>query len=442
MRLLLTHILLFGIHGLVLSQESWTWEQCIEFALANNYDIRIIDINRQQQQYNLKDAKNSFLPGVSGSVSLSESAGNSIDPSTNIITNSDFYKNSYSIGGSITLFQGFSRNNRLKFEKYNLQYSEKEVEAQQNAVAFNVLEMYINVLFYKGMKDIANEQAQISRQALMRNIKMYELGRIPESEVIELEAQLANDSLNAIQVENMYLLNLLELKNTMNYPIFDTLKLEKINISEMLITDLNYSVEDIMQSAKSNLPQIQNLDYTLKAAQYKLAEIKGYALPSLSLGSSWGSTYSSTTRDDNNNITSFPNQIRGKTGTSICLSLSIPLFSRLSNYSSIKKASLSYELAQVQYEKELIENEYIIYNNIRELDAAKKVYQASNKNQEKQELAFITANKKLDKGIIDLIDYNTVKNIYAGAKTEFLRSELELFLKAKTIQFYLTGKIL
>lgn len=442
MRFIIFFIVGFLVSFIVAGQNVYSWEQCVEYALINNFDVKIQEINNRQQQLNVNDAKYRFLPGIGGSISFTQSSGNSIDPNTNAITNQDFFNNNYGIGASISLFQGFSRINRLKFEKYNLMYTEKSVEYQKNTVAFNVLEMFINVLFYKGMKEIAAEQADISKQALIRNKKMFELGRISESEVIELEAQLANDSLNAIQMEMMYTLNLVALKNTMNYPLYDTLLLGEIEIYEMLARETSNSVEEIMESAKRNLPQIQFLEFSLKAAQIRLAEMKGYALPSVSLGSSWGTNYSTTTKDNSGNITTFSNQFKGKSGNSINLTVSIPIFSRLSNYSSIKKAGLNCELAQVQYNKEIAENEYIIYNNIFELDASQKEYDASVKNKEKQQIAFETANKKLEKGLIDLIGYNTVKNLNAQAKTELLRSELELFLRAKTIQFYLTGKIL
>ena len=53
-----------------------------------------------------------------------------------------------------------------------------------------------------------------------------------------------------------------------------------------------------------------------------------------------------------------------------------------------------------------------------------------------QRLAFITAQKKYDRGIINAIELFTAKNLYATAENENLQIKLSLLLNEKTLDFY------
>jgi outer membrane protein len=420
----------------------WSWDRCLAYAFENNPDILITDIYRQKQEISLHSAKYAFFPTAGAGAGYSFNSGNSIDPSTNIITNDENWKNSYGIEASISLFQGFVRVNRVKFEKYNLELASEEVELQKNRVAFEVISFFTVVLFYDGMQEIASEQMAISKRTWEKNNRMFELGLSPQSDVIESEARLAQDSLNAIQMEIQLATQLLSLKRMMNYPLFDTLQLEGIAFEKMLLEATALTEDEIMAAAKSHLPQIAMLQSSLQAARAQVAMARGNVLPNLSLKGSWSSGYYSTNHDNEGNITPFQAQMEGNANVGFGLSLHIPIFNRLSNYQSIKDARLNQKLAEAQYQKGLSNEEYNIYSSILELDAAKKAYLAAQKNNEKQELAFNTAAKQLEKGLIDLIAFSTVKNQYAQARMDYLRSQLQLFIKAKTIQFYITGKII
>lgn len=433
-------IILYAVF-ITLSSQSWTWEQCVEYTLKNNANLKVQEISMQKQSLSLKSAQYSFLPGVSAGGGFSASSGNSIDPSTNIITNAETWGSSYNIGASLGLFEGFARLNRLKFERYNLNYYEGLVERSENDLSFEVINTFSMVLFYEGMNSIVSDQMEISRQTWYKSQRMFELGMVAQSNVIESEAQLATDSLNAIQIEIQLKTQFLALKRLMNYPLFDSLEIDDIPFEDMLISN-NQSQKEVIETAKNNLPQVNMLNNSLMAAKVRLAQVKGYALPSLSMSAGWGSGYYSTKQDTLGNRTPFNDQLEGNSRKNIGLSLSIPIFNRFSNLINIKRAKLDYEAAQIQFEDGIRQEEFNIYSNIMELDAAKKSFQAAMKNRNMQYLAFQTAENQLEKGLIDLIAFNIVKNRYAQAQINFLRSKLELFINAKTIQFYLTGKII
>ena len=441
MRLVSLSVLL-SIFQLSFSQETMNWKQCANYALENNLSLKKQDLIVKSSILNVHSAKSAFLPYISANSSYNKSYGRSIDPETNDIINRDFFSNSYSLSGSIGLFQGFRRINNLQFQKYNALSTKAELEALNNTTVFLVLENYFNTLFYKGMYNIALEQIAVSEKGLYKAQRMFELGRAAQSDVIDYEAQLAQDSLTAVQYEMQWKLALGNLKQSMNYPFEDPITLEETSLSQYFSTPINTDKEMVVSQAKQHLPEVEALEYQLEASKKILAEAYGYASPTLSLGSSWGSGYYETTTDAEGNIIPFNEQIKGNAQKGIGLSLSIPIFSRFNNYNSIQQARVNYDIAKTEYQRLYTEIEYEIQQNLLELESAQKEYRMATINKEKQELAFKTAEKKLEKGLIDLIDYSDVKNQYAQSQSEVLRTGIQLFLKYKTIQFYLTGEIL
>ena len=91
----------------------------------------------------------------------------------------------------------------------------------------------------------------------------------------------------------------------------------------------------------------------------------------------------------------------------------IPIFNRLHNRTNIQKAKIDKDLAENYYEKEYSKIQYGIHENALLLESAIKQYQSAMKSEEKQLTAFKAGEKKLETGLINTIDFYTLKNEYA-----------------------------
>ena len=95
----------------------WSLEQCMQYAIDNAPQIK------QQQLYNANARQNyiasvaNLLPSIGGSVGTNSSFGRSIDPESNSYTNTSTFNNTYSISGSMVVFNGFRLVNSLKISK-------------------------------------------------------------------------------------------------------------------------------------------------------------------------------------------------------------------------------------------------------------------------------------------------------------------------------------
>src|SRR5580658_10073768 len=83
-RLFLVCFLVFLLGGITAkAQEKWSLQKCVEYAAANNLQIKQSILAQQTSEANLLQNKLSVLPNLSGTAQQGFSFGRNIDPYTN-----------------------------------------------------------------------------------------------------------------------------------------------------------------------------------------------------------------------------------------------------------------------------------------------------------------------------------------------------------------------
>jgi len=79
---------------------------------------------------------------------------------------------------------------------------------------------------------------------------------------------------------------------------------------------------------------------------------------------------------------------------------------------------------------------YEIEQNKNDLNAAWKELQQSQKQMDADKLAFEASQKKFNQGLINVVEFNTVKTRLATTETQVLHSKLTLEMKKRILEFY------
>ncbi|MBE0676993.1 MAG: TolC family protein, partial [Bacteroidales bacterium] len=88
----------------IFSQESWTLDDCIAYAIRNNISVKRAEVSIKQEDINLTEQRAARLPSLSLSSSASINYGRSISPEDNIITFDPNFYNRYGFSSSLSLF--------------------------------------------------------------------------------------------------------------------------------------------------------------------------------------------------------------------------------------------------------------------------------------------------------------------------------------------------
>lgn len=432
----LSFLILTGV-GMVTAQKQWTLDECIGYALKNNLNIESQKITTESDRENFTQSKRSRLPYLSAGTNYNISFGKSVDPNTNDVTYNNFASNSYSLNGNISLFDGFIKNNQIAYHRFVYLAGVENEKATKIEIAFQVMNAFHNSLYYKGLLDIVREQKELSEMNLEKIRKQEEVGLSAKTEILEIEARLADEELLVIRTLNQLKASILELKKEMNYPANEELELAEISDSEILGATVFENADSIYSLALEYLPTVKAKNRQLKAVEKSLAIARGSLYPSLSLSGGYYTGFYETRKDDLGNSISFKNQLKNNASQAVGVSLSIPIFNRWNVRSNIKLNKLALEKEKVELENFKNQLYYEIESYCQDLSAMSAEYLQAIKQTESNQLAFDVAQKKKEQGLFNVVEFYTSKNLLSNAQGELLRTRLQYLLKRKTIDFYM-----
>ena len=196
------------------------------------------------------------------------------------------------------------------------------------------------------------------------------------------------------------------------------------------------SIEAIVQYAKTNMPSVLLAEGTMKNARLALKTARWQLLPSLALYGGWSSSYFTYPGRDGYVPTPFVEQIRNNRGEYIQLSLSIPIFDRLSKHSNIARKKNAYDRAQAEYEQTLQTVEAEVRRAIADRDGSADALRQAATRADLQSEAFALNTKRFEQGLISSIEYQTASNNYLNALAEHLNARLQYFIKNSVVNYY------
>jgi outer membrane protein len=418
----------------LVAQNNWNLNRCISYAIEHNVGLKKMEIQEQMASEDLNQAKRNLLPGLNASSRAGINFGRSVDPNTNDIVNTEFFNNSYELGASLTLFDGFSQINQIEYQKFRKKASELNRLNATDDLAFGVMSSYFEVLYYQGMLKITEEQVETSRINLRKMEKQVELGMKSKTDLLELRANFETEELRRIQVENSLKTSKLQLKQRMNLTDAGEMALEEI--ADQFTVSQKPDQQNLFASYTQWSPYYQSFEAQMQASRKALAISRSQLYPSVTAYGGMGTGFYETTKDDAGKTIGFSTQLDNNRNQYLGASVNIPVFSRWAARSDVKKARLQLEQAQNTLEEEKQRLYFEMANNLNELEALEKEYNQYVRQQEADQLAFQASEKKFEQGLVNVVDFYIAKNRLANSGSQVLKARLLWESKKKALEFY------
>ena len=433
----ITFLLLWSVWGTLWSQDRWTLEECVSFALEHNLQLNDFEYNNLSNQETYRQSIRNLLPSISASSSYTVNFGRSTDPFTNDIVTTDFFTNNYSLESSIDLFQGFQKINTIKASKFLYKATQEEVLQQKFLLAFRVMQAFYDIEFFEGLVAISQEQLNVSQANYDLVEKQIELGLKAGADLYEAESLLMTDKLNLTQSKNQLAAAKLTLIQEMNLEDVSDIDIqtELPKVSKDLGTE-EMASDSIYSEAREFLPMIKAQELRTMAAKKQVAVSRGRLYPSLSLFAGTGTGYFETTRDTLGNTLPFREQFKNNTFQYIGVNLNVPISNGWSARSRVKQSKIE----RLRAENNLKTQEQVLFQTIQQLvqdyNSLLVELVQSNQKVEAQNLAFTIAQKRYEKGLINALELFTAKNLFASAQNENLQVRLRSEINKSTLDFY------
>lgn len=418
-----------------MAQDSlWTVEECMRYAVENSTAVKkqLYENDTYKAEYNSATA--AFFPSLSAGVSAQYNFGRAIDPETNTYVNTTTFNNYYGLSASLPVFNGGQIVNQFRLAKSSRQAGMNELQKIKDDLALNTLEVFINVVYYRGTVRFAKEKLEESNHTLYKIRRQEELGIKGRADVAQVEAQVAGDDYNLIRQQNLYCTALLKLKEYMNYPSDKELQPDTTVFGNERIV-MNESVTDIYDYAKDTNPTALQAAYQLKASRLSYLIQKGGLLPTISFSSGVNTSYYDNLKSEVAPL-SFHSQFRNNRGEYVSLSLNIPLFNRLTRVREVRRARNNVRIAEEQQSEVLRQLQTAIEQSVLERDGYAKESIQMEKKLASDRIAYEVTVRKFEEGLMSPIDLQTSANTLIESKANLLQRQLMYLLKCKQVDYY------
>ena len=414
----------------------------MEYAISNSTKIRIQQAAIGDAQIDRSDAALAlFTPQITAQTYAYYNFGRSIDPQTNTYFNTTSFHNNYGVSAGYDLFDGFKAVNNYKISKTGMLIAESQEKQVEADICLAVMEAYYNVVYYRRLCDVYEEQVAVAEQALAKARRQEELGQKGHADVIQMEADLADRQYDLTNTCNMYNDQKMTLADLMFWPVDEKLEIvtdfrsfagaqDDSNSSSVILSD---SEESIVSFALEHNPDIRIASWKELNAKRELNTAKWQLLPSVGLYAGWNTSYYSYLGSQ---TAPFGEQFRNNGGEYVQLSVSIPIWNRMSKHSAISRRQHALDKATAELYQKRRDVESEVRRAIQDRDGAATAYQQAQRKAEVQAEAYTLNLKKLEQGLISPLEFQTANNNYLRAQADEMNSLFKYLIKQAVVKYY------
>ena len=447
----------------------WSLEQCIRYAVENNLELSESELNQRMTELTLAQSKASRWPSLNSDMSLGNSYGRSIDPTSNQFVNAGFLFNNMSVNSQVMLFGWFRKKREIEQNEYSAKAANEIYAQLKDNIALNVANAYLRTLLAKEQVKVAQEQLNTDQAQLRQTKQFVRAGKLPQLNLEQMHAQVASDSSNLIGTEAEVQLALLQLRALLNLNYQDAFEIAPPDLTNLNLasTTIEKSPAEIYEIAQENQHRMRAQYLNIMAAQKGLEQAKATKYPSLFLGGSFSTSYSSQLQEVTGQTlvgqqqvgnvsvagTDYPittpqydftratvpysKQLDNNIRSNIALTLNIPIFNGHQIKTNIERARIGLYNQRVALKREQQNLQQDIYTASLQAETAGQKYKAALSAEQSAKRALYFAIKRYKIGMLPTFEYTQTQNNYNQASYNTLSAKYDMLFKMKVLDFYI-----
>lgn len=419
------------------AQEVWDVDRCMAYAVDHNRTVKQRNLEADNYRLERMKAIGQFLPGVSGSVSAQYNFGRSVDPETNTYKSESTFNNGYSMEASISIFRGGSLINQVRKSKANLLLGKAALQEARDNTALETFQAYIDALYYYGTTQLARQKLSESDSLLYKTRRQEELGLKGMADVAQMEAQQATDAYNLTHQRNLYETAMLTLKQKMNFPSEDSLILDTCLLEQSAFDQIQLATEqaeEVFRLALTYNPTLKQAEMQKYAAKMDRKISWSSVVPSITFYGGISSSYYKELHKTG--YPQFATQFENNFGSYFGISMSIPIFNRLSGIANMRQARNNYRIATEQYEAQKEELQKLVQQAVQDREGYLKESIQMEKKVASDSLAYHVTRRKYEEGLMTSLDVQNNAATLLESQTGLLQSKLTYLMKCRLVDYY------
>lgn len=423
------------------TQQPWTLQSCIAYALKENITLRRNRINVESAAVDVRTARAALFPSLSFTTSQNlvnrpYQESSSIVSGTEILSSSSktSYNGNYGLNASWTLYNGNKRLKTLEQERLNNRTAELDVATAENSIEESITQVYLQILYaHESVKTNESTLALAEAQG-KRGRKLLASGSIAGSDLAQLEAQVSTDRYQLVTAQATLEEYKLQLKQLLELDGAVDMNLALTTPEDESVLTLLPDKMDVYHSALAQRPEIEASKVGVQASILGIDIARAGYLPTLSLSAGIG------TNNTSGNDFTFAEQMKNGWNNSLGLTLSVPIFRNRQTKSAVEKARLQVQTSQL----DLLDQQKTLFKTIESLwldaNSAQQRYVAASEQLRSTQTSYDLINEQYGLGMKNTVELLTANTSLLSARQEQLQAKYMALLNARLLERYSRGE--
>ena len=428
--------------GMMMAQQTWTLQECMDYALANNIQLQQKRITAASSHEDVTQSKYALLPSVSFSTNqngswrpFAESTINLTNGSMTTNRNTVSYNGTYGINANWTVWNGNRNINTIKQNKLTEQMAELEVQQQANTIQEQIAQLYVQILYETEAVKVCEEIIKASEMQRDRAQAMVDVGSLARVDLVQLEAQVSQDKYSLAQAQAQLANYKLQLKQLLEIHDTEPFDVAVPTVSDETVLAAIPSELSVYEAALEQRPEIQSGVLNVKASKVAVASARSGYMPTVSVTAGLGTNNSSGQKK------AFTEQVKTNLSNSFGLTVSVPLFDNLQTRTNIRKAKYALQTSELSLQEQQKNLYSTIENYWLNTTTSQQQYTYAKANVESMQESYDLVSEQFNLGLKNIVELTTGKNNLLQAEQQLLQTKYTALLNYAMLKFYAGDEI-
>ncbi len=424
------------------AQQTWTLQDCLDYALKHNIQVQKNRINEERGEVTLWQDKGALFPSLSFSTNqsvgyrpftevISVVQGDQVTSTRSNVT----YQGTYGLNANVTLWNGGINYKNIKQQELQNRITALTTEQSELTIQEQIAQLYVQIMYTKEAEKVNEQLLSTAQSQYDRGVEMMKQGQMARADVVQLEAQLSSAKFSVVnsrtQLANYkrQLKALLELDLNTAFDVAGT-----IPTDEQVLAVVP-SAQEAYAKAIDVRPEIKSAELSIEAADMQLNIAKRGFLPTIGASASLGSNHTTGSKNG------WGEQMKTNLNMSAGLNFSVPIFDNRRNQSNVKTAKLQ----QLNSKLDLQDKKNALSSTIEQywLNAynGQQNYIAAKSRVKSQEASYELLNEQFQNGLKNTVDVLQGRDNVISAEQDMLQSKYMALLNIQLLKFYTGEKI-
>ena len=425
------------------AQKKWTMQECIDYAMENNITLQKSKLQKQSATEDLKGAKGALLPTINASTNQSlgyqpwKDAGVATVTNGTVNTKVDktYYNGSYAVNAQWTVWNGGKKTNTVKLNQIAEDEAELQTKETANSIQERIAQIFTQILYLDESVRVNEQMLETAKKNEERGREMVNVGKMSKADLAQLSAQRATDEYNIVETKSQLLNYKLQLKQLLEITDETEFDVAIPEITDAMVMQEIPSLQNVYEQALITRPEIERSKLAIKSSDVNLSIAKAGWMPSISMTGSLGTSTNSLSSNG------WGKQMKTNFDAMAGFSVSVPIFDGRSTKTSVNKAKIQQQSAQL----DLLDQQKTLYSDIQgywlNAQTNQQKYKAASATVESEQQSYNLLSEQFRLGLKNIVELMTGKDNLLSAQQNQLQSKYQTIYNQQMLHFYETGEM-